>query len=272
MLEVATLNQHFLTVDDQPIFLHQALRYLENSGKLGSFIGEILRQHFIEQELQTREELDVDSVLTEQAVIDFRLQRQLTDPKVFAEWLAGNKTDYFTFHKQISFGFKLERLKALVAEPQLQEYFIERKLFLDRVVLSRIVVADQELAEELRSQIEEGASFEQLAREYSLTNDRIVNGMMGVVSRGTMPDVLRAAVDAASPGGLVGPLELEGWGLFRVEQLLPASLEDSQLKQSLQAELFEQWLAVRMQKLTVELIGAAKPEVETAVDRFRQVL
>ena len=247
-------SESFLTVDDQPISLAQALKYLQTSGKIQPFIVEILRQYIIEQELQTREDLDIGPAVTEQAVIDFRLQRQLTDPKQFQEWLANNGTNYDNFHNQITFGFKLEKLKAQITEPKLQEYFIERKLFLDRVVLSRIIVDNKELAEELSSQIEEGAAFEDLAREYSMADDRIVNGMMGLVSRGTMPDILRAAVDSARLREIVGPLELEGrWGLFRVEQLLPASSEDNQVKQGLQNELFEQWLAEKLQKMVVKL-------------------
>ncbi len=122
------------------------------------------------------------------------------------------------------------------------------------MVLSRIFVDNSELSEELQTQIEEGGSFEQLAKEYSLADDRIVNGMMGPVSRGTLPDILRAAVDAANPGQLIGPIELNGrYGLFRLEQFLPASLEDTQLKQALQNELFEKWLAEKIQKLTVKL-------------------
>jgi len=248
------VSQTLLTVNDQPIELAQALQYLQSAGKLKPFIGEILRQYVIEQELQTREDLEISPALTEQAVIDFRLQRQLTDPKVFAEWLASNGKDYGSFHNQIAMSFKLEKLKAQVTEPKLQEHFIERKIFLDRVVLSRIIVAEQELVEELASQIEEGASFEQLAKEYSLADDRIVNGMMGPVSRGTLPDIVRAAVDSASPGEMVGPLEIEGrWVLFQVGQLVPASLEDGQLKQSLQNELFEQWLAEKIQKMSITL-------------------
>jgi parvulin-like peptidyl-prolyl isomerase len=248
------VSQPLLTVDDQPISLKQAFQYLQASGKLQSFIGDILRQHVIEQELQIRDDLNIDPLLTEQAVIEFRLQNQLSDPKAFADWLASQGKDYSSFHTSVTLSFKLERLKAQVTEPRLQEYFIERKLFLDRVVLSRLIVQTQELAEELASQIEEGASFDQLAREYSIAEDRIVNGMMGPISRGTLPDVLRAAVDSASPGDLIGPLELESrWALFRVEQSLPASLEDKQLKQALQNELFEQWIAQKIQKMNVKI-------------------
>ncbi|HEY9893003.1 MAG TPA: peptidyl-prolyl cis-trans isomerase [Candidatus Sericytochromatia bacterium] len=248
------VSQPFLAVDEQPISLAQALQYLQASGKLTSFIGDILRQYVIEQELQNREDLEISPALTEQAVIDFRLQRQLTDPKVFAEWLASTGKDYTTFHKEVTFSFKQELLKTIVTEPKLQEHFIERKLFLDRVVLSRISVSDRELAEELATQVEEGASFDQLANEYSLSDDRIVNGMMGPISRGTLPDPVRAAIDVASPGAVIGPLELEGsWVLFRVGQILPASLEDIQLRQALQNELFEQWVAQKIQKMTVKL-------------------
>ncbi|BAY93218.1 MULTISPECIES: peptidylprolyl isomerase [unclassified Tolypothrix] len=244
----------FLTVDRQSISIEQAVKYLQASGKLSQFIGDIIRQYVIEQEINTRDDIEINPALTEQTIIDFRLKNQLTDPQIFQEWLKKNGTDYATFHASAAYNFKLEKLKALVTEPKLPEYFIERKIYLDRVVLSRIFVDNRELCEELLTQIEEGGSFEQLAKEYSLAEDRIVNGMMGPISRGTLPDKIRAAIDAAVPGELIGPIELEErYGLFRLEQFLPASLEDTQLKQVLQNELFEKWLAEKIQKLTVKL-------------------
>lgn len=246
-------SKPFLIVDEQPISLPEALNYLQSSGKLQPFVLEILRQKIIAQELQTRDDVEISPGAVEQAVIDFRLERKLTDPKNFQEWLGSNGLDYPTFYKQVTFGFKLDKLKAQVTEPKLQEYFIERKIFLDRVVLSRIIVTDKELAEELRSQISEGGRFEQLAQEYSVTEDRIVNGMMGPVSRGQLPDALRTLVDQASPGEVIGPIKIEDWYcLFRVEKSLPATLE-GQLKQELQNQLFEKWLGEKMQKLTIKL-------------------
>jgi parvulin-like peptidyl-prolyl isomerase len=247
-------SKALLIVDDQPLSLRQCLRYLQATGKLQGFIGDILRQYVLEREIETRTDLDVPSALVEQAVVDFRLQNQLTDAKAFQDWLIRNGTNYELFHNQITNSFKLEKLKAQIVEARLQEYFIERKLVLDRVVISRIVVDSKELAEELHSQISEGASFEQLAQEYSKADERIANGMMGAVSRGTMPDVLRAAIDSAHPGDLVGPMQIENyWAIFRVEQFIPATLEDNQLKQALQNELFERWIAEKIQTMTVKL-------------------
>ncbi|BAZ25045.1 hypothetical protein NIES4073_59490 [Kalymmatonema gypsitolerans NIES-4073] len=244
----------FLTADEQPISLEQALRYLESAGKLESVLWAIMRQHVLEKELQAVDDTDINSDLIEQVVIDFRLNNQLTDSASFQEWLAQEGLDYPSFRSQIASSLKLEKLKAQVTEQNIQEYFIERKIFLDRVVLSRLVVEEQALAEELKSQIiEDGARFEQLVQEYSIADDQIFNGMMGAISKGTLPDALRAAINLANPGELIGPVEVEGlWYLVRVEKFLDASLEE-QLKQELEDELFEQWLEEKIQNINVKL-------------------
>jgi parvulin-like peptidyl-prolyl isomerase len=249
-------SEPFLTIDDQPITITQTVRYLQAGRKFEGFIGEILRQFVLERELKERsDEINIGQSTIEQAIIDFRLERQLTDPKAFQEWLASNGLNYDAFHSQVSQGFRLRKLREILTESKLQEYFIERKIYLDRVILSRIIVDDKDVAEELKTQINEGtALFEQLARDYSITDDKLVNGMVGPVSRGTMPDMLRSAVDEATPGSVVGPIGLDDkWGLFRIEEFLYAALDDPQVKSSLQDELFEKWLGEKMQTLPIKL-------------------
>jgi parvulin-like peptidyl-prolyl isomerase len=244
----------FLTADGYPISIGQALSYLESSGKLNSVLWEIMRQYVIEKELQASEELDIGSDLIEQAVIDFRLERQLTTIESFQAWLANERISYPTFREKVVFDLKLEKLKFKITKVNLEEYFIKRKLHLDQVVLSRLVVEEQTLAEELKSQIlEDGIRFEHLAQEYSIAEDSMLNGMMGAISKGAMPDDLRMAIDLAESGELIGPLQIEElWYLFRVEKLLPASLNES-LKQALEDELFEQWLEEKIERTDVQL-------------------
>lgn len=249
------MSEPFLTIDDTPVSLAQAVRYLQAGRKFDAFVGEILRQFVIEREVQSHEGLDANPSAVEQAIVDFRLEQNLTDSRQFQQWLAANGLTYDAFRDQVAYGFKYRTLKDKITEPRLQEYFIERKIYLDRVVLSRIIVANQELADELKTQISEGtATFEQLAREYSLTDDRIVNGMVGPVSRGSMPDELRAAVDQAGVSDVVGPMGMEGrWGLFRVEKVMHATLDDEQVQTTLRDELFEQWLAQKIESLPIKL-------------------
>ena len=243
----------FLYIDDQPISAGQILNYLQSTRKLDAFLGDIVRQYVIERELQGVNSA-VNSAVIEQAVIDFRISNQLTDPNQFQDWLSKNGLNYETFHSQVAGNFKIKKLKETVSAAKLPEYFIERKVYLDRVILSRIIVAERELAEELKTQLQEGAAFEQLARDYSLTDDKLMNGMVGPVSRGSMPDLLRAAIDLGKAGDVVGPIGMEErWGLFRIEAVLPASIDDPQTKQSLEEEVFEQWLGEKMQAVPIKL-------------------
>ncbi len=243
----------FLLVDNQPIYFQQAIQYLQASGKFNPLVTDILRQYLLEREVNFRQDLEINPALTEQAMVDFRLQNNLTDPKKFQQWLQENNTNYEALHQRLVATFKLTKLKNTITESKLQEYFIEKKIFLDRVVLSRIIVDNKELAEEIFTQIEEGSSFEKLAQEWSMAEDKVVNGMLGPVSRGSIPDNLRAPIDKAKQGEVIGPIELEGrWGLFRVEQFLSASLDDVQLKQTLENEIFDQWLTDQMKKMDVK--------------------
>jgi parvulin-like peptidyl-prolyl isomerase len=101
--------------------------------------------------------------------------------------------------------------------------------------------------------VEDNSRFELLAREHSLTDDRLVNGRMGLVTLGQLPEQIRHFVITARPGEIIGVLEIDGrYALLRVEQFIPASLEGS-LKHELQEQLFEQWLEEKAQKLTIKM-------------------
>jgi len=223
------------------------------TGKLHKSIeADILRQYILEKEVTSRAELSMATFRVDQAIMDFRLQNQLIEPKSFQDWLLRNGITYDEFHESVAFGIKVDKLKTAITEPKLESYFTERQPVLDRVVLSRIVVTDEQLALDLKEQIlGDRTQFESLAKQHSLTGD--INGLMGPVSRGTLPDVLKTAVELAQVGELIGPLQInERYCLFRVEEFLPAALEGS-LKQELQNQLFDQWLHEQLQGMKVKL-------------------
>jgi parvulin-like peptidyl-prolyl isomerase len=245
----------FLTINQQTISLSQAIRYLKASGKFGAFLSEILRQYILEHELDELESIDIDLAELEQTMLNFRLNNQLLDQNTFQNWLVKNGISYADFRQGITNDLKLDKLKAKISQPKLQEYFKTQKQFFDRVVLSRIILNDKVLAQKLNEELlADTSKFEALAREYSITDDRLVNGMMGPVSRGTLPDILKNPIQFSPVGEIIGPLEIEGcYGLFRVEQFLDASLDDPKLKQELQNQLFEQWLQEKLQSLEIKL-------------------
>ena len=244
----------FLSINNQPISVAQALAYLRATDDLQPFLLKIIRQHILETELQTHDDLEIDPTIIEQTIIDFRLENQLNNPDGFQEWLKTQSLSYPEFRHQIASRLKIEKLKMEVTKLKLEEYFNANKTLLDQIALSRIVVADKDFALSLKNQIlEEVSRFEPLAREHSLTDDRLANGRMEPLSLGQIPDQIRDYVATAKLGELIGPLEIDGrYALLRVEQFLPVSLEGS-LKQQLQEQLFDQWLQEKAEKLTIKM-------------------
>lgn len=248
-----TLPAVFLSADETPISISQAIQHLKSAGALNNVVQLIVQQHLIQKELRDRQDLAPNADELEDGVVEYRAAQRLVDRADFERWLDAEKLDRARFHDRVRDRLKLAKLKQQVTEANLQEYFIAQKVFLDEVVLSRIVVRSQSLAEELRFQIQESGNFEQIAQEFSITEERVTNGLIGRVSRGQLPDTLRSHVDVAQPGEVVGPIQANNlWYLIRVERFLPAALTD-ELKQQLQEQLFEQWLADKFQQVNIQL-------------------
>ncbi|MBW4517971.1 MAG: peptidylprolyl isomerase [Timaviella obliquedivisa GSE-PSE-MK23-08B] len=244
-----------LAIANHPISFQQALQSLRNSGKLSLFLEEIATQYLLEQEFQQRSDLEIQASAIEEAIVTFQQQNGLTELRNFQSWLKSKGWDESIFREQIALNLKLEKFKVQLAQPQLLQHFIENKLLLDQVVLSRIVVASQDLAEELKIQIvEESGSFEGLAQTYSQSEDGATNGMMGAVSRLQIQQTIAIDVYAAEVGEIIGPIACDGdcWCLIRVEKMLPATL-DYATAQQLQDEIFQQWLSNKMQSLVIDL-------------------
>ena len=245
----------FITINEQDtLSLAQAFRFLQQTGELDSFVSSILKQYVLDREFRQNPKLAIAPTLIDDKVLEFRRHNDILDSFVFREWLERQNLDESQLYQQITADLKLQKLKEILAENRLQEYFIERKLFLDQVILSRLVVSDPELAAELHSQILDGGSFEALAREYSITEDRFFNGMFGSISRGSLPDNLRAAIDVAAVGSLLKPMEIEEiWYIFRLEHTMPATLDDPNIQKTLMGELLEQWFVAQLQTLDINI-------------------
>jgi parvulin-like peptidyl-prolyl isomerase len=245
----------FLAVDGQSISLGQVLRYLQLFGKLRPFVQEVVSQHVICQEIQKRNDLEVSTADFEQAVIDFRMKQKLTDAESFEQWLAAEGMNYAAFQNRVVLGFKLEKLKTKIAEPRLQNYFSQQQQALKQVELSCLITSDKSLAEQLQQKVLAGeASFDELVKSYaSVEAHPAVSVIRGPARQQQLPEGLREAIDAATPGELVGPIAMaDRWCLFQVEQVIPAVLEGP-LQRELEEQLFKQWLAEQVQQLSIQL-------------------
>lgn len=241
----------FVTINDKVLSLTESLYHLKQVGRLQNLILEIAQQHLLNQEIVNFS--DPTSAEIEQVAMEVRLQQQLVNAEKFQQWLTANNTTYDDFRNQIIYRLKLDKLKKTIAAPKLQETFEQQKQKLDRAVLSRIVVDTPDFAQTLKTQLDEGTDFNQLAKQHSVVDDAVVGGVMGPVSYGQMPPLIRENIGDAQMGEIVGPVEIENrYCLLKVEKILPATLDEN-LKKRLENQIFEQWLAEKLQSAKIEL-------------------
>ncbi|MDE5087027.1 MAG: peptidylprolyl isomerase, partial [Trichodesmium sp. St16_bin2-tuft] len=59
---------------------------------------------------------------------------------------------------------------------------------------------------------------------------------------------------SANSGDVLGPFQIDKfWNIFRLEQLQGASLDNAEIKKKLDNELFERWIAEKLQNQKITL-------------------
>ncbi|NMG60549.1 parvulin peptidyl-prolyl isomerase [Geitlerinema sp. P-1104] len=247
-------SQVLLTIQNESISFVQALKYLRTTGDDQAFILKILRQHLVEEEIKKNDNFVVKSSELEQSIVQLRTQNGLVAPEKFEAWLQEKNMSYESLRDQLEKRLKAEKLKLEITESKIQPFFEMNQKKLERIALSRIVVAQQQEAETIKAQLQENPeSFGELAQKHSLTEDRYVKGIMPLIFISQLPEVAQEPVRVAPPGSIIGPFALEGgYCLLRVEQFIPVELDDT-LKQQIRNQIFEQWLAEKLSQCEVKL-------------------
>ena len=87
--------------------------------------------------------------------------------------------------------------------------------------------AARQKAQELLARIRKGASFAELAREYSADESAARGGDLGYVHAGMLSAEAQEVVDGLAPGQVSAPIRLlQGYALFRLEARTPPQLND----------------------------------------------
>lgn len=121
----------------------------------------------------------------------------------------------------------------------------------------------EELARELKQRLEEGASFAELAREYSEDpGSASQGGRLGWVNPGEMVPSFEQAVENAPLGEITGPVRTRfGWHLVKVEERrtrdIGKDIQRNEARQTLQQRQFEleleNWLAEIREEAYVDI-------------------
>ena len=222
-------------------------------GKFQPFLREFVGQYVLIQEINQRDDLEIESSELMQAILDFRIQQKLNEQTQFEEWLKRENLDNRTFQQRILLELKVKKLKETLTSETLQSYFENNQDALAEVQLSCLIVSDQALAQQIYNRIEAGDSnFSQIASSYSKADGtQSVQYADRKIRRRSLTPELRDWVESATIGDRLGPVEAgDNWGIFRLESLTPADLDD-RLQQQLKTQLFGQWLIEQVKDLDI---------------------
>lgn len=247
-------NFDFLRIGDDVLSIHEVVAYLKDSGNFGQLMSTILREYLVDREIQFCG-FEVEASELEQFILDFRLQNNAVDRSAFEQWLADNQLNYESFREKAIKGIKFQKLREQVAGVGVEQFFEANHSLFDRLALSRLVVQEDKVAQTVGETLErEPGQFGYLVAEYSIAEDRHLEGRMGVFPRGEMPPQLQAGFNEKSPGSIIGPIAVDDlYCFFRLDQLIKANLDDG-LRRTIENHLFEEWLRGKMRGISLQLL------------------
>lgn len=144
--------------------------------------------------------------------------------------------------------------------PQIESYFLERKSNLDKVTYSLIRTKDASLAQELYFRLnDDGASFAELASQYSEGQEAKTGGLVGPVELDVPHPVLGRMLTVSKPNQLWSPTQIGEWLVItRLEQFEPAKFDEG-MRRRLLTEKFQTWLKEKTQTVSVRMIEPKGP-------------
>jgi|GEM_PF-1066374 parvulin-like peptidyl-prolyl isomerase len=158
------------------------------------------------------------------------------------------------------------RLQKLMEERYrdgLEPYFLERRKDLEQVVYGMIRLKNQGAAEELYLRlIDDHADFYELAKTYSLGEERFTHGLVGPMLISQPHPTIRAVLESLKVGEVHAPFRVDQWILLvRMEHRQPASLNDATRIQLLQ-ELLQKELDESLDALLASVYPTLLPTAE----------
>ena len=189
---------------------------------------------------------------------EFIQQYQLDAAEKIQIWLNKMVMTKAQLDARIARKIKLDKFKQEQWGHQLESYFLERKLALEKAVFSLIRVKEEGIARELYHRLQEGEnSFAELAKAYSLGKEANNNGLVGAVKLIDLHHILAQMLHRSQPGQLLSPKKIEdSWVIVRLEKYLPARL-DKAMSERLLNELCDRWIEKQLTAIDSSKIQSA---------------
>ena len=228
-----------LSLDAQEVvdFLRQSFRLPE------------IYQALVEQKIIYQMALERGIVVTlqeiETAVENIRYEKAFDNPAGFTDWLTDRGATLSDLKQMLRANLLAEKVMHNLFIEQVESTFSQQQHSFDQLVLYKIVVPYEHLAQEIFYQIEEEEiSFFEAAHVYDIDQNRRLNcGYEGTILRRDLPPNLAEVLLTARAGELVGPIKAANqfYELFWIDDLVYPELTPA-LQTTILHQLYRTWM------------------------------
>ncbi|WP_411876452.1 peptidylprolyl isomerase [Vulcanococcus limneticus] len=251
MIDTAAL-QHDLVAAAESIASRPLAEFLQERGVL----QQLTRDHLIRQLVAS-----VQIAKDEEASLLAQLWQGLPSPppsELRGDWLSAAPESFRPVLSQRWHQLRLRQWVELAYEDQLENYFLERRTSLERVVYRMLCVRSVGLAEEIFFRLmDDEADFGVLARQYSIGDERFTYGLVGPMPIEQPHQAIQTALAKLAVGEIASPIRVDDLiVLLQLEHREPARLDDDT-----RLKLLQELLERQIEPIIKECIAAVYPRL-----------
>ncbi|EKQ70921.1 parvulin-like peptidyl-prolyl isomerase [Leptolyngbyaceae cyanobacterium JSC-12] len=223
---------------------------LKRNVQIKEVCQKIIYQRIINQAVEERG-ISITSEEIQTVADQHRYEHRLFRASDTFAWLSDQMITAEDWEAGIRDRLLAEKLAQSLFANEAKKYFAEHQADFDQVLLYRLVVPYEKLAQEIFYEIQEGEiSFYEAAHIYDVDAQRRYNcGYEGKFYRWNLKPDLSAIVFGSPPGNLIGPLMIDQTcHLLLVEECIPAELTSERYQEILN-RMFSEWLTTELNYL-----------------------
>lgn len=245
-----------IKIDDEVISSDDFIKLLRFTGRYDELMEDIIKDKLTIHAAR-KQGIEVSPEEIQDRADQVRRVRGLHRAVDMNQYLDSNGLSLEDFEQLIVEMLLHEKMNEQVGnEAAVEEYFSLNSPKFDSIEVSHIVLDSEGKAREIMAILEDDPdSFEELAREHSISDTSEDGGYIGKVLRGALQTEVEAKVFNASEGDLLGPFASDDevyYEIFTINAKTPSSLNED-TEEEVKRLIKDEWIAARAQEHVIEV-------------------
>jgi parvulin-like peptidyl-prolyl isomerase len=244
-------------IDDEVITTEDFVKLLKFTGRFEDLIEDIVKDK-VTVHAASKQGVTVSADEVQERADQLRRVRGLHRAADMNKYLDSTGLTLDDFEQLVTEMLLLEKMGEEIGNDKaVEEYYGLNSPKFDSIVVSHIVLDSEGKAKEIMAILEDDPeSFEELAREHSVSDTGEDGGYIGKVLRGSLQTEVESKVFGASEGDLLGPFSSDDgayFEIFTVNEKVASTLNE-ETTEEVRRLIKDEWIAARAKEHLIEAI------------------